>query len=64
MDLSAMEMLRQLIDRGLWCNPYHEREFVALKTTSDFPTSDGREIKTRHDELIVFCPTPITPSGN
>jgi hypothetical protein len=43
----------------LRANPYDESQFVILVATRDLPASYCRKIDTRHDELIVFCPTSI-----
>jgi hypothetical protein len=38
-------------------NPYDKGEFVIFVAPCNLPASCGREIDTRHDELIVLCPT-------
>jgi hypothetical protein len=43
----------------LLSNPYDEGQFVILVVRRDLPASYCREVDTRHDELIVFCPTSI-----
>jgi len=55
-----------LVTPRLMCNPYHEREFVsfiefiAFIVPCDLPTPEGWEVDTRHDELVVVCPTAVS----
>jgi hypothetical protein len=43
----------------LRANPYDESQFVILVATCHLPTPGCRKVDTRHDEVIVFCPTSI-----
>ena len=46
----------------LRANPYDESQFVILVATCHLPTPGCRKVDTRHDELIVFCPTAMALS--
>jgi len=55
-----------LVTPELRCNPNHEREFVSFIefitfiVPRDLPTPEGWEVDTRHDELVVVCPTAVS----